>query len=229
MNLNLFHSSRCLIVGALILLASCTSKKQGPPVTWLNGYGQVQKLNGRVKKLVDERFGHTTAYSFDEKGDLILIEHIFKNGIDTTKCNTVYDRNGKKTGSDYTYTESKKKFKDVYKYDNHELLTRCIGYANDTLTLDTRFIYDKDDNLIEQQVYIRQKAWNNYRFRPLYNKNSVCIGMEQSTATWRDNFRSFFKDTTQYVVLDANKNWLKAVDRSKGVEICTISRKITYY
>ena len=107
-----------LILISIILLTSCNSKKPAPAITWLHGYGQVEKLNGRVKKLTEEKFSDNKsvpyfAYTFDNNGNVIKIENIFKSGIDTTIYTTTYDNAGKKIESIGLYFDSGKKIKEI--------------------------------------------------------------------------------------------------------------------
>jgi len=209
-----------LILLYVILLASCTPKKQKPAITWLYGYRQVEKINGRVKKLADRYF----TYSFNSKGDIIKIEN-FQNSSDTTTYNTVYNESGKKTESIGLYFDIGKKIKEVYKYDKNDRPIKCINDANDPSTDTDRFIYDKVGNLTEHQQYFEKKPLWIFKYRYFYNKNAVCIGVEQSMTTWRDNFKTPAKDTTRYIVFDSKNNWLKAVNFLND----TITRKITSY
>ncbi len=218
------------ILISVILMASCTSKKQVPVSTWLYGYGQVEKINGSVKTLIEEKFADNKmvpyfSYSFDNRGSVIRIEDIFQSGADTTKYSTVYNKSGKKTESVGLYFDRGKKIKEIYKYDNHEYLVRCIGNANNQSPDTDRFVYDKAGNLVEHQQYFQKKPLWIFKFRYLYNKNAICTGVEQSMTTWHDNFKSITKDTTRYIVFDSKNNWIKAVNFLND----TITRKITYY
>ncbi|RKR81929.1 hypothetical protein BDD43_2091 [Mucilaginibacter gracilis] len=149
------------ILFSIILLASCTPKKQEPVITWLYGYGQVEKLNGRVKKLTEKRFANNQmipffAYTFDSKGDLIIIEDLFKNGTDSTKYKTEYN-NGKKTKAIGSYVDSGKQIREVYTYDDLEHMTQYIGNTNNPPQYPDRFSYDNANNLIEHQQYFEKK------------------------------------------------------------------------
>ena len=189
-------------------------------MTWLYGYGNVEKINGRVKKLTERYF----SFTFNKEGDLVKIEDLFKNGIDTTKYSTIYNKDNRKIESIGLYFEEGKKIREIFKYDIKGHMTIYIGNTN-ALSPDTdRFFYDKAGNLIEQQIYFEKKPLWTYKFRYLYNKSAVCTGIEQSTATWHDNFKTFTKDTTRYIVFDSKYNWLKAIRNGD-----TLTRKITYY
>ncbi|WP_121197581.1 hypothetical protein [Mucilaginibacter gracilis] len=63
------------------------------------------------------------------------------------------------------------------------------------------------------------------KYKYFYNKNQICVGVEQSMTTWRTNFKTPGKDTTRYIAFDSKLNWLKAVNFLND----TITRKITYY
>lgn len=216
------------ILGIVILLTSCTSKQQKPLNTWLYGYGRVEKITGRVKKLIEKRWSSKMdpyyAYTFDTKGNVVRIEDIFQSGTDTTKYSTVYN-NDKKIESIGLGKDVGKDFKEIYKYDTNGYLTRCIGNAYNPSPDTDRFIYDGTGNLIEQQQYFEKKPLWIFKFKYFYNNNGVCTGVEQTMTTWRDNFKKPRKDTTRYIIFDSKNNWLKAVDFLND----TITRKITYY
>jgi hypothetical protein len=211
-----------LVIATILFYTSCAHQKKEQSVTWLYGYGQVEKINGRVRKLTDRYF----VYTFNSKGDVVRIEeNIFKSRVDTTRYNTIYDDSGKKTESIGLYFDSGKEIREIYKYDNSGRMIRCINNANN-LSADTdRFLYDKAGNLVEHQQYFEKKPLWIFRFKYFYNKNTVCTGVEQSMTTWRDNFKTVTKDTTRYIVFDSKNNWLKAVNFLGN----TINRKITYY
>jgi hypothetical protein len=222
---NRIMASKLSLIIVLLLLVSCTSKKQEPTITWLYGYGQVEKLSGHVKSLIEERsFGGKPIpyfiYTFNNKGDVIKIEDGFQSGI--TSYNTLYNNNGKKTEAIGLYGDSGKEIKEVYKYDDNEHLTECIGNAN-KLSQDTdRFIYDDLGNLIEHQQYFEKKPLWIFKYK--YDKNAHSIGFVQSMTTRRDSFKTSAKDTSRYISFDSHNNWTKAIFLKE-----TITRKITYY
>ena len=213
-----------------ILLSSCAPKHQKPASTWLYGYGQVEKVNGKVKTLTTGKFVHGNmkvdfSYSFDDKGNVIKIENKFNGDSDTTKYSTAYNNNGQKMEAIGLYFDSGKSIKEIYKYDNNGYLVRCIGNANDSSPDTDRFIYDNAGNLVEHQQYFEKKPLWIFKYKYFYNKSAVCTGVEQSMTTWRDSFKIGHKDTTRYISFDSNSNWLKAVDVLND----TSYRKITYY
>lgn len=164
------------------------------------------------------------AYTFDNRGDIIIIENLFQNTNDTTRYHTEYN-SGKKIESIGLYFDSGKKVKEIYKYDYNEHLVKYIGNTN-KLSPDTdRYIYDKAGNLVEHQQYLNKKPLWIFKFRYFNNKDSVCTGVEQSMTTWRTNFKTPEKDTTRYIAFDSKHNWLKAVNFLND----TITRRITYY
>lgn len=219
------------ILVLVILLVSCSPKKQEPAVTWLYGYGQVEKLNGKVKKLTEKKFinNHIQfcfVYIFNNKGDLIQIvtEDFSPNSIDTAQYNTVYNGDKKKEAIGM-YFDIGKKIREIYKYDNNGYITKYIHNANDLPTDTDRLFYDNAANLVEHQQYFQKKPLWIFKFQYLYNKSAVCTGVKQSMTTWRDSFKRSTKDTTRYIAFDSKKNWIKAVDFLKD----TTTRKITYY
>jgi len=214
-----FNKSTLIFV--VLFACSCSSKKSKPAITWLYGYGQVEKLNGQVKKLSEKDF----AYTFNNKGDIIMIENLFKNGNDTTSYTTTYNNSGKKTQAVGLYFDSGKKIREVYIYDDNELLIDCINNTFHPNPDTDRFLYDNEGNLIEHQQYFQKKPLWIFKYRYFYNKNSICVGVEQSMTTWRDSFKKAEKDTTHYISFDSKNNWIKAVNFLKD----TIKRKITYY
>jgi hypothetical protein len=217
------------LLAVLILTTACTHQQPKPSITWLYGYGRVEKVNGKVKSLTDKRLGSSNTmpywiYTFDEKGDIIRIEDIFKNGTDTNKYTTAYDKDGKRTESTGLYLDAGKPVKEVYKYDTNGWMTGYIYDANKPGADTNKFVYDKAGNLAEHRLYANKKPLWIYKFKYLYNKEGVMTGVEQSTATWRDNFKTVTKDTTRYLVFDSENNWVRAVHKGD-----TMIRKIEYY
>jgi hypothetical protein len=215
--------NRTILIAA-VLLSSCTTREQKPSITWLYGYGQVEKINGRVKKLIEknQNISLDFEYAFDNKGNVVKIED---RGINITNYSTVYNKNGQKIEAIGLYFDSGKRIREIYKYDNNGYMTRCIGNANDPSPDTDRFIYNNAENLVEHQQYFNKKPLWTFKFKYSFNKNDVCTGVEQSMTTWRDNFKTVTKDTTRYIVFDSKNNWLKAVNFLND----TITRKITYY
>ena len=212
------------------MLTSCVQKQHKSVSTWLYGYGQVERLNGRVKQLTENGWGYsrTSPYfitTFDNKGCVISIQDVWSGSISKTHYLTVYDKNNRKIESIGIYKDEGKDIKEIYKYDANEYLTRCIDNANNPSTDTDRYLYDNTGNVIEHQQYFEKKLLWIFKYKYLYNKRNICTGVEQSMTTWRDNFKTPALDTTKYIRFDSNNNWVKAINFLND----TITRKITYY
>jgi hypothetical protein len=188
------------------------------------GYGNVEKINGCIKTLKDNGRGNNKivpyfVYSFTPKGDLFKID-----GVSQTKYVTITDKSGKKIEAIGTYIDKGKKIKEVYKYDGFGQLTKFIGNANKSFPDTDRFVYDKVNNLIEHDYYLDKKLLWILKYRYEYSSNGVCIKQYKFYSTFHDNFKTFTKDSTLYLVFDSKNNWLKAVRYGD-----TITREIAYY
>ncbi|MEO6977999.1 MAG: hypothetical protein ABI113_06445 [Mucilaginibacter sp.] len=221
-----------LMMAAFVICSSCTHERQQQPITWLYSYGEVEMLNGNVKKLIYKprisELPNHLEYTFDKKGNVVTLENIYQGGINTIKYNTVY-KNGKKVESIGFDIDKSNRLGDVYKYDNYEYIT-SVGIimngdkASNPSTDIYRFLYDKAGYLTEQQEYgAKGLIWIN-KFKYLYNEESKITGMERARAGERSDFKHFTKDTIRYILFDSKNNWLKAI-RFRD----TITRKITYY
>jgi len=209
----------------IVLFTSCRQKPVLPAYTYLYGYGQVEKLNGRVKTLTEEKhIGdiYVFAYVFNGRGD--LVETRSSGSGNVNKYNTQYS-NGIKKVARGVYFENEKKFEETYVYDKHGLITQFIANTNNLSPDTDRFFFDTTGNLIEHQQYFEKKPIWIFKYRYLYNKSALCSGVEQSMTTWRDDFKTPDKDTTRYITFDSHNNWLKSVDVLNDTTI----RKIIYY
>src|SRR6185437_11767302 len=183
-----------------------------------------------VKKLTDlsktsrEMFIYYV-YTFDKKGNVVTFEDIYQDGINTTKYNTVYNKNGKKVESIGLNIDTGRHIADVYKYDNYGHIN--IMYSGNAYYPSMhiyRFLYNEAGYLTERQECYDKMVTSIEKFKYLYNKKGVITGTEHAVATERNDFKYFTKDTTRYIVLDSQNNWLKAIRFGD-----TLIRKITYY
>lgn len=214
---------------------SCTHERQKQPIIWLYGYGDVEMLNGNVKKLIYQpriaELPNHLEYTFDEKGNVVTFENIYQGGINTIKYNTIY-KNGKKLESVGIKNNLKGEVSregELYKYDNygHIVSFALIMYTrnlSDTSTNIHQFRYDKTGYLIEKDEYSDKRLVGINKYRYLYDKNGEMTGLERANSDDWTNFKSFKKDTIQYILIDSKNNWLKAIRFGD-----TITRKITYY
>lgn len=216
---------RILIMAAFVICFSCTRERQKQPITWLYGFGQVEMLNGKVKKLIYKPWGiaglsDNLAYTFDEKGNVVTVEHIYQGGINTTKYNTVY-KNGKKVESVGFYIIDKgRRKRDVYRFDKNGHITSLgIGDASDSSHDSYRFRFDKNGRLTEQKEF----SWI-HKFKYLYDKKGAITGLEHTRSDERGRFTYSTKDTIRYILFDSKNNWLKKVSGGD-----TATRIITYY
>ena len=218
-----------LIMVAFIVCSSCTRKRQKQPITWLYGYGNVEMLNGNVKKLICNpssiaELPNRFVYTFDEKGNVVTLENIYQDGKNTTKYNTVY-KNGKKIESiGFEIIDKVWRKREVYRYDNNGHITSFgsimdIADASDSSHDSYRFWYDKTGLLVETGDY----GWR-HKFKYLYNEKGAVTGLERTHSDERGRFTYSTKDTIRYVLFDSNNNWLKEVAFGD-----TATRKITYY
>gem|GEM_PF-3307794 len=223
---------RILIMAAYVICLSCNRERQKQPVTWLYGYGEVEMLNGNVKKLIYKpriaELPNHLEYTFDEKGNIVTLENIYQGGINTIKYNTIY-KNGKKVESIGFNIDKSNRLGHVYKYDNYEYII-SVGIimngdkASNLSTTISRFQYNKAGYLTEEQEYgAKGPIWIN-KFKYICNEKGAIIGMERARSGERSDFKHFTKDTIRYILLDSKNNWLKAIRFGD-----TITRKITYY
>lgn len=227
-----FFSTKALvaiIIAAFFILTSCNKKKENPPITLLYGYGEVEKLNGKVKVLIDYRWSYSKnlpyyTYRFNNKGDVIQIENAFKGDIHIARFSNSYDNDSKKTESVSVYKDEGKPVKEIYKYDANGDIVQFIGNAEKAVRDTNRFKFDKNHNVIEHIWHYENKQLWIAKYKYAYNNRGVCTTSYQHFFTWRDSFKKADTDTTRYINFDKNNNWTMAI---RGDD--TIRREITYY
>jgi hypothetical protein len=225
------------IVAAIILCTSCAHKRKEQPVTWLYSGENLEMLNGRVKTLTDltmdtGKMFIYLVYTFDKKGDLVTVDDIYNGGMNTTKYTTVYDKTGKRAQTMSINIDSleHRVYGDLYKYDQREHITGfgALMYnpnAKYPPNYPYRFLYDKADCLTERQEWYHNLLVSIRKYKYLYDDNGAVIAEEWASADDRTDCKVFTKDTTRYLIVDSQNNWLKAVRFGND----TLTRKITYY
>jgi hypothetical protein len=219
-----------IAIASGLLIASCSKNKKMPSITFLYGYGEVEKVNGNVKKLVDKRWSYSKqvpyfTYNFDRKGNVTKIEDFFSGDVHIGKFNTLYKTTGKKSESIGIYIdENGKEVKEVYKYDEGEDIIRYISASNNTVCDTNSFKFDSAHNLIEHIWHFNKKPLWVAKYSYVYNANGSCITSYQLFSTSRDSFKSVNRDTTRYIAFDPKNNWIKAIHNGD-----TLSREITYF
>jgi hypothetical protein len=189
------------------------------------GFGQVEKINGKVKKLIETHssFNYRQplfTYNFDDKGNVTTID-----GNDTAKYFNTYNESGKKSESMGYYFENVRKFKEIYKYNVNGYPITCIHTADNSAPDTDRFFYDKLGNLVEHQEYFKKKVFWITKIKYLYGKDSVRTSVEYALTEERNNFKTPSIYAIKFIVFDSKNNWIKSVDNLND----TITRKINYY
>ncbi|RFZ90134.1 hypothetical protein D0C36_23120 [Mucilaginibacter conchicola] len=230
MYLTLFQSKIGIVILLFtILLLSCSKKTENPTITFLYGYGEVEKLNGKVKVLIDNRWSYSKnlpyhTYKFNNNGDVTQIEDAFKGNIHIARFSNSYDNDGKKTESVSIYTDEGKPVKEIYKYDANGDIIQFIGNAEKAVRDTNRFKFDKNHNVIEHIWRYKNKSLWIAKYKYAYNAKGICTVSYQYFFTWHDSFKKATIDTTRFIAFDKKNNWTVAIRDGD-----TMRRKITYY